>query len=459
MRTLSEFAADYDLIGITLLSHQMIPRARQVVERLKQTSRAPVVIGGPPVICEPEYFLNIADNVGLGEGEKTLLEMFKCLEQGKPFDDVPNLGYRLNESEIKLNPLVSLLDLQSYPVCKLELDHNYIVEEEAVTIRERADLLQSATRARGYPVFSIRGCPFTCTYCANNAIKKRYEGCGKYVRSYSIEAIIQEMEHAKSILSNIGEVKFDDDDFFARPRPEIQELADKYAGRVGIPCWVNARIESITEERLDMVLRAGMPLIGVKIGLQSGSEHTCEEIYKRRLNVEQFKKRLALLAKNNIAAMIDTIWDNPFETGQDRAATPKVVYELVRDVYSPEDLKKGLLTIFNHRLMYYPGTELYDMALKAGYIDESYMEEVLFSRSYRASGDKVYGDLGSDFLVTRFANLRRAPLVAKWGLFALSQPSVYALMDSAFGKASLRTAYRTLKGARDLAKKALRPGR
>ena len=56
-------------IGISVLTTHYLNRAIQINDYMNEKLNIPVVWGGVPVICDPEYYLQHCDYVCTGEGE------------------------------------------------------------------------------------------------------------------------------------------------------------------------------------------------------------------------------------------------------------------------------------------------------------------------------------------------------------------------------------------------------
>jgi len=107
--------------------------------------------------------------------------------------------------------------------------------------------------------------------------------------------------------------------------------------------WLNAYLRSLKE--------AGMAWISM--GLQSGSDHVCREIYKRTSVKKDFLRAAEMVKGFGLAALYDVILDNPLERDQDRLETVKALIE------TP---KPFVVQFFS--LTLYHGTELYERANK-----------------------------------------------------------------------------------------------
>jgi anaerobic magnesium-protoporphyrin IX monomethyl ester cyclase len=66
---LAEYCSDCDLVGISLLTTHQLNRAIQINDHLKKATKAKVLWGGVPVICDPAFYLQYADYICIGEGQ------------------------------------------------------------------------------------------------------------------------------------------------------------------------------------------------------------------------------------------------------------------------------------------------------------------------------------------------------------------------------------------------------
>src|SRR4030042_4021033 len=62
-----------------------------------------------------------------------------------------------------------------------------------------------------YTIITSRGCPFSCTYCCNNFLRKLYQGKGTYKRYRSPENVIAELKFAKEKYKMKGVLFFDEE--------------------------------------------------------------------------------------------------------------------------------------------------------------------------------------------------------------------------------------------------------
>lgn len=443
--SLLRLAQQHEVVGLSLLSHHALPRAKQVSQFLKFNTNLPIIWGGVPIICDPQQFFNYSDYVCLGEGEYFFLQMFEHLAKGDSFLGIQNLGYKKPDESIQLNQLAPFCDLQAYPPCTFDFDNFYLIKDRAVSFREDPNILVKDSASRGYTLFTVRGCPFSCSYCCNNSLKNNLRSCGAPIRKHNVENVIRELECAKNQIKSLGEIKFDDDDFFIRSEAEISEFSEKYKERIDIPFWINASMWNINSTKLDIMEKYELNLRGIKIGLQSGSASTNKNIYGRNFNRNKFMEGLRTLHDRNISVIMDTISGNPFESVEERRKTALFLADCLDSIYMDGPNDNGKIIVLDHKLMFYPGTELYQKALDDNLITPDHVEEVLCKSSSHAHRDDPYATIGVDWLITKLFNNHNSRLPVSKILRMLSNKNVYRFADTSISKSLMKIPVRAVK--------------
>jgi hypothetical protein len=205
----------------------------------------------------------------------------------------------------------------------------------------------------------------------------------------------------------------------------------------------------MTPEKIDILIKSGIKFKQIKIGLQSGSQWTNKKIYKRIFRPELIKERLDYVFKNKIYVIIDLISDNPFESDKERCETASFLYDLLNEVYyKDKDELRKYVYIYDHKLLFYPGTELYELALDKNIIGNNYLQEVLFRRSFHQSAD-LKKEFNAEWLATyAFNNTNWLPSRAILKL--LSNLSVYRLLNGNIFKKLFYLLFISLEKFRDI---------
>jgi len=438
-------------VGISVLVTHYLKRAIQINDFIKKTLKVPVVWGGVPIICDPEFYLNHADYVCTGEGEKFMEEFLKRIMNGQSLNETRGMAYKSEKGKIVSNPAFPLVDLNEIPLPVIDLDKQFFLQKSITSLKEdRSPIFRSGFRSREYRIFPIRGCPFKCTYCSNNKLSKVFAGQER-LRHLRPELIIKELLEAKKIIPDIDGIMFYEDDFFVRNKEELTNLVTLYKKNIDIPININASIFTITEEKVDIIKNSGIELQFVKIGLQTASERINREIYRKSFNKSIYMDKIQMLAKKNIPMIIDTISNNPYEKSSDRAENAKFFTELSGRL--PKSVNTwNLIDILDHKLMFYPGTELYEMGMRDGIISKNYIDEVLLKKTTTMH---LFNENKIDIDLLIFRLFKRS-LKSK-GLYRLlrciSNPLVFPFIDNTI---TARTASLFLK-IRNAARKALKP--
>jgi len=209
-------------------------------------------------------------------------------------------------------------------------------------------------------LLASRGCPYwTCTFCSNTVTKPLYEGLGKSFRMRSVENIIAEMEYAMELCTNIKIVRFDDEVFPIR-KQWIEEFAEKWPKRVGIPFEVLVDPRMVNLEPLQKLKEAG--LRAVCMGIQA-NERVNQEFYNRHTTNQMILDCQKVFRKVGIVANLQIIWDDPYSTEQDKDELFHMVMELER----PFELYLFGLTV-------YPNTHLARRLLREKLLTEDDIE-------------------------------------------------------------------------------------
>jgi len=342
-----------DVVGISLRS-AFFRTASVLTKKIQAEFQMPVVWGGTHPNIAPEECLKIADLICLGEGEFVMMELAQRISAGQDYSALPGLWVRKGEGIIR-NPIrESIRDLDHLPYPDYGHQRKYLIEQNRIMSgdpilgRFNLDFLAS------------RGCPYHCAFCCNSIFLEQSRGSGPIVRRRSVDNIIDEIEALKKKFVNLKRIDFIDE-VFVWDRAWSSEFASKYARRIGLPFQCNQHPNMVNREILKMLKGAGLER--VTVGIQSGSERICRDVYDRPISNEAMIKTGQLLYELRITPTYDLIVDNPFEDDDDRMKTLELLLRLPRPF---------LLRMFP--LTYFPNTPLTRRALDRGFITEDRVE-------------------------------------------------------------------------------------
>lgn len=341
-------------IGISLMSIEF-ERAVHMTHVLKQHDASiPIIWGGIHPTIAPESCLDHADFVCIGEGELCILDFAGAIARGESPDGIGSLCF-LENGQVIQNPLHPLMsDLGTLPASEHVPRNSYVLHNETIMpLNIRTFRKYARYSGTTYSIISSRGCPFSCTYCCNNALAKIYGS--RKIRFRQIPEVIDELREAVTQYPFIEYINFQDDCFLARPDEQIERFCHLYELEVKRPFIARSIPTFITEAKIAELKSAG--LAWISLGLQSGSDRVCREVYKRRSGKQDFLRAARAIKQDDLAAFYDVILDNPFETSDDVMETVATLIETPKPFYTQ---------FFS--LSLYPGSTLWERALDEGLI-------------------------------------------------------------------------------------------
>ena len=341
-------------VGISLMSVEY-DRAKQLTHVLKSHYPSmPIIWGGIHPTIAPETCIEYADFICIGEGENFIVDFANAIANESSPESLNSLAFRKN-GQIVQNPLYPLItDLSVLPVCEHIPKNSYVLHKGRITALDTKTFRKYA-RYSGmtYSIMSSRGCPFSCTYCCNNALAKMYDS--KKIRFRKLASVIGELKMAITQYPFIEYINFQDDCFLSMSDEEMERFCYLYKQEIKRPFIARSIPTFITESKLASMKSVG--LAWLCLGLQSGSDHVCQDIYQRPSGKQDFLRAARAIKSNDLAAFYDVILDNPFETDEDRINTVQTLMETPKPFYSQ---------FFS--LTLYPGTELREQALEKNLI-------------------------------------------------------------------------------------------
>jgi len=275
-----------DLVGITLMTHYF-DSAKQITKAVQERLGVPVIWGGFHPSVRPDECIHHADYVAIGDAEDLILQLVEAMAAGTEDDlhHIKSLIWKQDETVVR-NAVGSLeQDLDAYPAPDFGRDDHWILFEGQI-LPVTKDLLRrylhNGTVSRmfgrtGYQTMTGRGCPHACTYCGNSFYRDLYKR-QRYVRYRSTEHVMKELEDVKREYPFIDFVWFSDDSFFGRPLPDLLKFAEEYRTRIGDPFYLLGSPGTITEEKYEALVDAG--LMCIQMGVEHGSPRI-QKMFKR----------------------------------------------------------------------------------------------------------------------------------------------------------------------------------
>ncbi len=273
---------DYDVVGFQVYTRS-VKDAQEGLEFVKSVDHDVItVIGGPHPSGDPEGSMNYmkTDYAFRGEAEIGLVKLLRRLkgEEDEPFDKIPNLIWRDN-GRVVVNPLQPIQDLDSIGLPSWDMinPHDY-------------PYAPIGAFSKKYPLTSIsttRGCPYNCTFCANNTIM------GRKVRGRSVESVLEEMELLHDEYG-VREFQIIDDNFTWKKDIVVGvcEGILRKGWDIALSFPNGVRLATLDEEILKLLERAGCYSLG--LGIESGSPKTLKDM-KKAQKVEEIIEKVNLI--------------------------------------------------------------------------------------------------------------------------------------------------------------------
>lgn len=301
----------------------------------------PVILGGSFGTFAPKRALDFPeiDIVCVGEGEFPLIELCRRLEKGRSYKDVFGLVMRDGKGGYIWNPPPPAVDLNDNPT-----DFDLGLFDDG-----RLQRPMDGKYYRMAPVETMRGCPYSCAFC-----NSRKTG----TRKKSMEKVREELlcyRDRYGIEYNF----FWADTFLAMSKRELDEFCEIYRD-IDLPFWVQTRVETINEWRLEKLLDLGLHHIAV--GIENGHEEFRQKVVLKEFSNEDAVRACEILADSGVIYNTNNMVGYPHET-------PEIAMETVE--LNRRFPKVHTVNCFTFAPYY--GTPARDAAVEAGFMEPDHI--------------------------------------------------------------------------------------
>jgi radical SAM superfamily enzyme YgiQ (UPF0313 family) len=328
-------------------STQNMPAASETCRALKALDpRHKIMMTGTHPAALPERTLReeAVDFVCDREGPDTILQTVAAIKAGTDsYRGIPSLWYRVGNI-VMSNPPGELLDDLDAEMPRVAWDmlpmekyraHNWHCFEHIDQRQPYASMHTSL------------GCPYKCTFCCINAPfgKPSY-------RLWSPDAVIGDIGR---LVENYGikNIKFVDE-MFVLNKAHVLGICDRIIERgYDLNIWAYARVDTVKDEFLDKLRRAGFRWLA--LGIESGSKHVRDGVEKGRFGSTEILKVVRKIQDAGINVIGNYIFGLPDDTHQTMQETLDLAIEANCEFAN------------FYCAMAYPGSKLYGMAVDKGW--------------------------------------------------------------------------------------------
>jgi len=334
---------EFDIIGFSVRT-TAFPDVKTYIKWTKEVYPDVFIIcGGYHCTLVPGEVLAVdgVDAVCIGDGEYAQLELCDKMSAGEDYWNVESLWFKNEDGSFIKNPVRPLFaDLDRLPIPDFDL-FDY----------KNLDSVKVDTAI----VMMSRGCFYNCTYCGNSQFRNVYPNKKIYARFRSPENAILYLKTLLSKYPNIKFINFRDAIFNMFP-DWFDKFIELYKKEIHLPFTCNVRFDILTEDTVRRMKEAGCYTIDM--GLESGDQEIRFKYLKRYMTDEMVINCSKWFHKYGIDQLTYNIIGLPYEDIHKALKTIKLNARMKSDRYIPN--------IFYP----YPGTALYDIAKKAGFLPD-----------------------------------------------------------------------------------------
>ena len=315
-RVLEEFRPDVAVC--TLMFAQQIRDMQTVCRKIRSLRPGlPILCGGLTASLVPELILRegLADYVGIGEGEYTLLELLDVVNGQREPSAVQSLVYLDQTGRPVHTPLRPFAALSDFP----ETDFSLLSMEPYFSYFPEAPHTLS--------VYASKGCPGQCTFCFNTV----YHRCQHRARRQT--SIMREIE---TLVSDYGAdgILFVDE-MWGADKQELHAYCDDIAAlseKLGkqIRWFCQTRIGVLSSDDMKRMADAGCWLL--EFGLESGSPEMLVRI-KKGYPLQRIETDANNCKAAGIGLWLSVIFGFPSETPAQIRQTVHTIFRLNPSIF------------------------------------------------------------------------------------------------------------------------------
>lgn len=287
---LREFQPDYALFTTTIATLESDLQSAEIVK--EYAPRAIVAAKGEPLHYLDEEIIQNTPGLDIilrGESDGYVADF----AGGAAWDSLPEVTFRKDDRILRTRWEAPLLDLNDLPFPARHLIDNTLYRSPE-------------TRNPLTTIVTSLGCPHKCIFCSVPTLT------GTNVRYRSPENVVAELEDCIQRFG-IREFLFHADTFTLKKNWVIDLCRLIVEKRLNIRWGCNSRVDSIDEERLIWMKRAGCWVVG--FGVESGdNEHLAA--MKKNATAEQAVKAIRLCRKHGVRSHAFFVFGFPWDSNE-----------------------------------------------------------------------------------------------------------------------------------------------
>ena len=319
------------LIGISAFTEDYF-LAIKLAEAIKRRSSAKIVVGGIHASVAPEDFLfredSPIDAAVIGDGEEPLAKLIESEKGGIIlWEEINGLVFRKGGNIFRAEPQYEDPSLDHMPIHPYhKLDMNFYLQPQQFLLR--------SIYLSGLHIFTARGCPYGCTFCANSRKKVRFR---------PLDTVIEELIFLKEMYSIDGFYIYDDT--FTIKKDRVIEFCEKLMGLKYRFVWgMEGRVNQFSDSIFRALKRSGC--IQIDFGVESGSQESLDRM-KKGIKIKDTEEVFHRCRAEKIRTYANLLINTPEETEEDVRMTVDLMEKIKATTY-------GICVTTP-----YPGTEIY----------------------------------------------------------------------------------------------------
>lgn len=307
-----------------------------------------IVFGGIHALHKSDEVLTAGMDLScFGQAENIFPEILRRIEYGQNLKNIPGTSH-LNRWTHKIHTTYIEKALSPEEIWSLEPDYSFY-DDRYYRCPFDGKMVNMFWLEVG------RGCLYNCSYCEAPQLRQLYKDKGKYVITRPMDSIFSTIQNLfKERTIDIFNITHEC--FLSQPKVWLKEFCQRWKKEVGKSFLIQTRMETIDEEKLDILQTSGAPIIQIGQGIESGSQRILKEICNRKMHMGAIVLSYKIMKNRGFRTNAFYMVGFPTETREEIFET----IDLCRKINSNIDS----VSIFQP----YPGLPLTKTCIKNGWI-------------------------------------------------------------------------------------------